>query len=326
MPRKRKGGKYLKVTAKKNRWGKFAQPRQFAALAVSLLVTVLVSAIGFGGIALYDQVQLYQMRQLRPVPAPTQTVSAAPEDPSLEPAMESAPSVIEHEGSDSNQQDSVKSEEAIQRERFAPLLEINKDVVGWITVPGTEIDLPVLQTADNQYYLNHDLKNNKNKYGVPFADFECDLRTSSNVIIYGHTFNRQTGLQFTPLKKYIDPAFCMENPVFQLETLYASQTYKIAAVYVIPGDSASAMFLPFNDRKYIDMTTEEAWQAYLDEISRRAYYTVDGFLEPGQKLVSLCTCSRAAGNNRIIVVGRLLQPGESPEVRNITVNPQPYQP
>ncbi len=300
MDKVREVGRYLKQC-----W--MGLERKWKNLILALFAALLVGAIGYGGLYFYDRAHMNKVYQMRP----TETVSTAVTETPIEENVK--------------EQDTLDEEKA-QRERFATLIETNEDVVGWISVSGTDIDLPILQADDNEYYLKHDLYHEDSSYGVPFVDYECDVKSSPHLIIYGHTMSRTSTKQFSQLKSYQDPEYCKENPVFQLDTLYKSRTYKVMAAYIIPGEPTRENFFSFNASEFIALENEEIWQAYLDEIERRAFYTVDGFLEPGEEFVSLCTCSKLTGNDRIVIVARPLRDGESAEAGEIIVNPQPVLP
>ena len=67
------------------------------------------------------------------------------------------------------------------------LRDINSDVLGIQTIPGTNINYPVLKSKDNNEYLYRDIYKKLNDNGSLFLDYECNLNDSSdNVIIYGH--------------------------------------------------------------------------------------------------------------------------------------------
>lgn len=80
----------------------------------------------------------------------------------------------------------------------------NPDTVGWITVGGTSINNVVVQTSDNDYYLNHDFYGRSSQPGTVFADYRCivddyGFRQSDNIILYGH--NQANGEMFGTLQK-----------------------------------------------------------------------------------------------------------------------------
>jgi SrtB family sortase len=93
------------------------------------------------------------------------------------------------------------------RSRYQALLEENPDFIGWIRIPDTKVDLPVVwRKGDNAFYLKHGFDGQKSEYGVPFLDEKCDPDPKSlcnNYVIYGH--HMKTGTVFAGLLKYEDP-------------------------------------------------------------------------------------------------------------------------
>lgn len=91
-------------------------------------------------------------------------------------------------------------------EKYAAVYEQNSDFVGWISIEGTNIDYPVMQTVDNpNYYLKRSFEKQYSDYGVPYVQENCDLGLSDNCVIYGHHMNN--GSMFADLCKYADEDF-----------------------------------------------------------------------------------------------------------------------
>lgn len=90
---------------------------------------------------------------------------------------------------------------------------INPDIIGWVTVPGTNIDSPIVQAHadDPGYYLHHDIYKNYNVYGCPYLDADCEESgfDSQNAVIFGHHMNDQT--VFSAFASYSDKAFATEH-------------------------------------------------------------------------------------------------------------------
>ena len=149
-----------------------------------------------------------------------------------------------------------------QQARFADLLARNPDVVGWVCVPGTNIDYPVLQTGDNQFYLRHDLDRQYDVRGLPFADFECDLQSGRHLIIYGHNMGDDETDRFTDLQNYQDPDYYAAHPTIQLDTLYESTVYKIVAAFAVTARTDDPDYFAYNS--YTDFADDAAEQTYLD--------------------------------------------------------------
>jgi len=142
---------------------------------------------------------------------------------------------------------------------YAELWEENNDIVGWITVDGTNIDYPVMQTKDDpEYYLRRDFEREYSVSGTPFMDADSDMETpSSNWLIYGH--NIKSGIMFHDLLKYKDEDFYNEHSTFTFVTIKdggesEENTYEvIAAAYseIYPTDSTE-----FKYYKYASITSE----------------------------------------------------------------------
>ena len=85
-----------------------------------------------------------------------------------------------------------KNKKNIHRD-FTKLKNRNSDTVAWLYVPGTDINMPIVKSDDNVYYLSHDFDKKSNIMGWAFADYKNTFPTlSTNTIIYGHTYRMTT--------------------------------------------------------------------------------------------------------------------------------------
>lgn len=228
--------------------------------------------------------------------------------------------LVQSVNSDENEQDI----EQAQREKFADLLAQNSDVVGWITIPDTPIDLPVMQTTDNEFYLRHGLDKEYDNLGLPFVDYECDVKNIRNLIVYGHNMGVDDTDRFSSLQQYRDTDYYAEHPVIQLDTLYGSDTYKIVAVFAVTARTSDEDYFQFN--KYVDFEDDAAEQEYLDAVQERAFYTTGDYVRADEDLLTLCTCTYEMADARLVVMARPLREGESAEADSVTVNPDPLLP
>ncbi len=87
---------------------------------------------------------------------------------------------------------------------FQALQALNPDVVGWIYLPDSRINYPVVRGEDNDFYMNHMYDLEWNPGGAIFMDYRCDL-DSANVPIYGH--HMKDGSMFENLQMYADQAW-----------------------------------------------------------------------------------------------------------------------
>lgn len=99
---------------------------------------------------------------------------------------------------------------------LSALFEQNRDCIGWLCIPDTTINYPVMHTPNNpQKYLRRSFYGEYSQSGVPFLDNRCGL-DSTNLIIYGH--NMKNGTMFSDLKHYLDQTFLEEHPTIELQT------------------------------------------------------------------------------------------------------------
>jgi len=120
---------------------------------------------------------------------------------------------------------------------FNKLKEINKDVVGWLKVNGTDIEYAVVKANDNSYYLDHNFENEYNKAGWIFADYKNKLDgTDKNIVIYGH--NRRDGSMFASLKNILKEEWYsnQENRKITFITENEESVYEVFSIYNIEAE------------------------------------------------------------------------------------------
>ena len=219
---------------------------------------------------------------------------------------------------------SVEFPEGIQ-EKYKNLYAQSQDFVGWITVPGTSIDMPVYQCSNNSYYLKHDNYDTYTKYGALFLDMaNRPANLTTNTTIYGHNFDNNC--YFDEIHKYQDPEFFKENPVIEFNTLYKDYKWKVVAAFHTNGESAG-------DNNYLFYYVaarfgNNSLMKFYDEIQQRSYIHTGVDVQPGDKLLTLSTCTYFFDRNgrlenaRFAVIARLVRDGESEEVDTslVTVN------
>lgn len=190
------------------------------------------------------------------------------------------------------------------------LYQKNKDLVGWLTIPGV-VDLPVVY-RDNSYYLYRDFYRKDSKNGTLFLDEHHPLKsTTQHMVIHGH--NMTDGSMFGLLPHYRDKAYVLEHGVVTFSTLYEKEIYAVVAVAVTPEDMTRPNAIP-----YIGMTTfssEAALSYYMDKVRAGALYNIYLDVKSTDALLTLSTC---LGDDRLLLVCRRLRAGETEsEVRRI---------
>ena len=119
------------------------------------------------------------------------------------------------------------------------------------------------------------------------------------------------GAMFGSLKKYKlkDAAFYKEHAVFTFNTLYEEAQYVIYAVAEVSINPSDADYLPF--WAYENFTTQSQWNAYVGKIRELSRYRTQVDVQPGDRLLTLATCSGADNNRRLLVAARKVRDGES---------------
>ena len=203
---------------------------------------------------------------------------------------------------------------------FASLIEKNSDTVGWLYVPGTQVNNPVVQ-SDNEKYLTTDFEGTKNRHGALFVDENCTIapgKLSSNTVIYGH--HMRDGTMFGELKKYrTDQAngleFYKENPIIEFTTIYQTKAtkWKIFAVFVSNADAQQDNGYVFRYWQNSFVTDREHAQ-FIYECQRRSMINAPVDVTPDDFIITLSTCVYDFNNARLVVMARLLRNGESEEI------------
>ncbi len=201
-------------------------------------------------------------------------------------------------------------------DRFAELRKINPDIVGWLKVPGTKCDNPVVQTVDNNKYLNTTFEGETSKYGTLYADYRNKfegLQLSDNTVIYGH--HMKDGLMFGQLNRLRKLETYKENPVLQFTTSYDRDimNWKIVSVFLINTEKHDATDVLFNYH-IPNFKSETQFYEYLNEIQQRSFILTGVDVLYGDKLLTLSTCSYEFSDARLVVVARRVRDGESPTV------------
>jgi sortase B len=120
--------------------------------------------------------------------------------------------------------------EALKNMDFAALREVNPEVLGWILIPGTRISYPLVQGADDEYYLNHTWRGSRSAVGAIFVEAQNSADLSDfHTIIYGHRMNN--GSMFHSLASYQDLSYWQAYPYVYITDDSGSRKYEIFAAY-----------------------------------------------------------------------------------------------
>lgn len=181
------------------------------------------------------------------------------------------------------------------------LHEENNDLIGWIEIEGTNINYPVLQTDNNDFYLNHDYQKKYNANGSLFLDKDYDWEVpSSNMLIYGH--NTRDGSMFYDLLKYKNESYYKEHPKIRYTSLNEDSEYEIFAVFLsrVYYKNETNVFRYYN---FINAQNENEYNSYVYNSKKSSLYNIDKTPKYNAQLITLSTCSHHTQDGRLVVVG-----------------------
>lgn len=186
-------------------------------------------------------------------------------------------------------------------EKFNKLYLKNKSIVGWIEIEGTEIDYPVLQSSNEEYYLDHNFDQEKDNNGSIFIDKECSIwPRSQNIIIYGH--NMKSGKMFGTLDRYKDRDYCEKHPVIKFDTLYESGEYRVMYVFnEVVHEEAEVAFKYY---QFINANSAQEYRSNMSEMAKMSLYDTGIESYYGDSLITLSTCDYSGGAERFVVVAK----------------------
>lgn len=195
-----------------------------------------------------------------------------------------------------------KSEERPKR-NYGLLKEKNPDFAGWLRIPGTKIDYPVMHTPDDmQYYIRRDFYGESSVSGTPFIGDFCST-DSGSMIIYAH--NMKNGTMFGELDEYESEDYWNKHSVLEFYTPDESRQYEIFAAFrtelVYENQEG------FRYYEYVGDMTEERFDEFMNQLHQHSFYNTESWPEYGDQLIILSTCSYYTENGRFVVVARRVE-------------------
>ena len=179
--------------------------------------------------------------------------------------------------------------------------QVNEDIYAWVYIPGTNVDYPILQhSADDEYYLNHDMSHNEVTAGSIFTQNYNNRDFNDNhTVIYGH--NMKNGSMFKTLHYYMEEGFMEENPYIYIYLDGETRVYEIFGAYEY---SDAHLLLNY------DMEDEEVFADYLGEVAGMSdsvgHFNREMELSSGDKIITLSTCIGGKPDKRYLVQAKLI--------------------
>lgn len=185
--------------------------------------------------------------------------------------------------------------------KYETLYKKNKKLIGWLKIADTNIDYPVMQTSNNEYYLDHNFDQESDKNGSIFLDKDCNAAfPNTNMIIYGH--HMKSGKMFGKLDYYSKESYYKEHPQIQFDTIYEEGIYDI--MYVFRSRIYNEDEIVFKYYQFMDVNSEDEFYSAMDEMARMSLYDTGVTAEYGDKLITLSTCDNSEEDGRFVVVAK----------------------
>lgn len=183
---------------------------------------------------------------------------------------------------------------------FEELKKVNEDIVAWVRIDDTDIDYPILQAKDNDYYLDRNYKKEYSRNGSIFLDYRYDFSKDNQVfLVYGH--NNNDKMMFNELLKYEKEDFFEKHKKIELITEDESSLYNIISIFKseVYSKDETNIFKYYN---FIDLSNQEVFNYYVKNIRDMSVYKSDENIEYGDELLVLSTCEYSKQNGRFVVV------------------------
>ncbi|WP_300347745.1 class B sortase [Clostridium sp.] len=197
--------------------------------------------------------------------------------------------------SDSNSTNNTTKESKSDSTKEKNLKDINSDYVFWIKVSGTNIDFPVVQGKDNDFYLKHDFDKKKSFSGSIFVDYKNNINKDKNVIIFGHNMRNDT--MFAQMNQFENENFFKNNKYVTIYKDGKEKQYEIFSVYL--GNAKKLKIDP-------TFSSNEDYENYLKKQKELSLFKRNINLSSNDKIITLVTCNYDFDDARLVVVAKEL--------------------
>ncbi len=198
------------------------------------------------------------------------------------------------------------------------LIKRNKEVVGWIKIPGflnsegkEYINFPVVQHEDNDYYLTHNIDGQPYESGSIYADYVVPIDEKGqpdDIIIYGHHM-RKLGTSFTHLAEYKGGVELLKKcPIIEFNTIYETgQEYVIIGCFVGAINEDQDNDHLFDYWRYRNFNnTDRTFTKWIQNVEKASWYSCDVQCDDDDDYITLSTCSNEVADMRWVIVAKKL--------------------
>lgn len=204
--------------------------------------------------------------------------------------------------------------ESVSSNEWQALYEINTDLIGWLSIDGTNIDYPVMQKKeDEDYYLTRDFYGKEDKNGCLILDSDSTVGKgvtgvkdnyeeppSSNLIIHGH--HMKNGDMFGELELFSSRKYTEKHPYICFDTGYEKRTYEVFAVFY--SQVYEEKDNVFKYYEFFQARTEEELYSFTLNCKNLSLFDTGVEVKSEDEFITLSTCAYQAENGRFVVVGK----------------------
>ena len=195
---------------------------------------------------------------------------------------------------------------SLWQEQYKTLVSANPDCAGFLEIPGTAIQFPIMLTpTEPERYLYRDFFGKNEKRGTPFLDKATVLGESQNYIIYGH--NMKDGSVFGTLPSFLDKNFCETHRLIYFNTAVSEGVYEVVAV--CKTEVLARVSEEFKYYQYGGPLSQTDFEIYAESIRDMANLLFDYDVKWEDELLTLSTCyhRRSGDDGRLIVVAKRIR-------------------
>ena len=187
--------------------------------------------------------------------------------------------------------------------KYKELYKQNKDLAGWLSIEGTVINYPVMQTGKKNadFYLHHDFEKKESDHGTLFVDARNDyVNRDTNLIIYGH--NMRDGTMFGGLKSFMDQEYFKNHQKLVFDTIYEKAEYRIVAVCLSKVNYQDDH--TFRYYNFLNASNKEEFQAFLANIQQLTVFDQKIDISYGDELLTLSTCNSYVQDGWLFLIAK----------------------
>lgn len=175
----------------------------------------------------------------------------------------------------------------------------NTDVVGELKILNTNYTKAIMQSSDNDYYLNHLEDKTESYMGSIYLDFRININTDNKLLIFGHN-SKYIEMPFKILENYYNEEYYNSHKYIQITTSKKIRTYEIYSVFVEPTD--------FTYMK-TNFESKEKWYEHINSFKNKSMYNTNIELSINDNILILQTCSYHQNYNMydkkyLLIVGK----------------------